>query len=352
MIDTPDKLTALLPRLLAAPWLALDTEADSLHAYPEKLCLLQFSLPGTDELVDPLAGLDLAPLWAALNGRDLLLHGADYDLRLLQEHHAFRPHAVFDTMIAARLLGCPKFGLSDLVKEFLGVTLEKGPQKANWGLRPLSPRMATYAQNDTHYLHSIAELLAARLAEQGRLEWCRETCARLIEDCAIPAMADPDREWRVKGSFKLSRPELAVARELWHWRESEARRANKPPFFILSHDTLQAVAAGAVSGADLPALLPRHLSPRRNAGIMEAVRRGLAVPPADHPQFLRGVAYHPTRTEQQRFDKLKQHRDQRAVELGIDPTLIAPRLTLELLSRDGSTAVGDLMKWQRELMLL
>lgn len=352
MTDTPEKLAAFLPRLLTAPWLALDTEADSLHAYPEKLCLLQFSLPGTDELVDPLAGLDLAPLWAALDGRDLILHGADYDLRLLAEHHAFRPHAVFDTMIAARLLGCPKFGLSDLVLQFLGVTLEKGPQKANWALRPLSPRMADYAQNDTRHLKPLADLLAAQLAEKGRLEWCRESCARLVVDCAIPSPPDPEREWRVKGSAKLARAELAVVRELWHWRESEARRANKPPFFILSHEVIVALAIAAARGEPTHTLLPRHLSPRRLEGIGTAVRAGLAVPEADQPVILKGVAYHPSRAEQQRFDQLKQRRDLRAVELGIDPTLIAPRLALELLSRNGSTSAGDLMKWQRELLAL
>ena len=350
MIQTPEALGALLPRLRDSPWLALDTEADSLHAYPEKLCLLQVSLPGADELIDPLARLDLAPLWETFAGRDLILHGADYDLRLLNEHHAFRPHAVFDTMIAARLLGCAKFGLSDLVGQFLGITLEKGPQKANWAMRPLSPRMAAYAQNDTRHLKPLVDILETQLREKGRLDWCRETCARLIVECARPSVPDPDREWRIKGSFRLGRPALAVLRDLWRWREAEARLANKPPFFIMNHDMLVALAAAAVNGTDTRTLLPRHLSPRRAEGVAAAIQSGLAVPVAAQPEFLRNEAYHPSRAEQQRFDELKRKRDECANTLGIDPTLIASRLTLELLSRRDSTASADQMKWQRELL--
>src|SRR6266478_2999498 len=130
VINTDQKLEAFLPTLRAATWVAVDTEADSLHAYPEKVCLIQISTLSGDELIDPLARLNLDPLLDALSGHELLMHGADYDLRLLSKHHEFIPSAIFDTMLAARLLGVRQFSLCHLVEIYLGVKLEKGPQKA------------------------------------------------------------------------------------------------------------------------------------------------------------------------------------------------------------------------------
>src|SRR5208283_3616545 len=121
VIDTDAKLAAFLPALNSATWLALDTEADSLHAYPEKVCLIQISTVAGDRLIDPLASVDLDPLFAALNEHELIIHGADYDLRLLSKHHQFVPGAIFDTMLAARLLGLRQFGLGHLVEKYLGV---------------------------------------------------------------------------------------------------------------------------------------------------------------------------------------------------------------------------------------
>jgi ribonuclease D len=124
----------------------MDTEADSLHAYPEKLCLIQISISGADELLDPLAKMDLKPLLEVFRRHELIVHGADYDLRLLRKSCGFVPTTIFDTMLAARLLGCREFGLTNLVSKCLGVKLEKGPQKANWARRPLTERMEVYAR--------------------------------------------------------------------------------------------------------------------------------------------------------------------------------------------------------------
>src|SRR5881628_2119121 len=131
MIDTEPKLKAFLGELRAATWVAVDTEADSLHAYPEKVCLIQISTASGDELIDPLTRVNLDPLLDALAGHELIMHGADYDLRLLRKHHEFVPSAIFDTMLAARLLGLRQFSFSHLVEHFLGVKLEKTSQKAN-----------------------------------------------------------------------------------------------------------------------------------------------------------------------------------------------------------------------------
>ena len=349
VIDTADRLSEFLPRLRAAEWIALDTEADSLHAYPAKLCLLQFSIPGADELVDPLADLDLAPLWETLRGRELLLHGSDYDLRLLREHHSFVPHAIFDTMIAARLLGIMRFGLQDLVSQTLSVVLEKGPQKADWAQRPLTERMENYARNDTCFLHPLVSKLREQLVAKGRLTWCEESCAALVAECAIVPPPDPER-WRIKGAARLTRSEMAVLRELWLWREREATRCNRPPFFILSHDALLDLSIAAVDDAPLDPLLPRRFAPHRREGVLQAVTRGLILPPDECPVVVRGATHHPTEGERSRFDRFKAQRDRQATELGLDPTIIASKQTLELLSRKNSEPTKLLQGWQRELM--
>ena len=245
VIDTDEKLAAFLPQLATAAWIALDTEADSLHAYPEKLCLIQISIVGHDVLIDPLARVNLAPLFGILSQHQLILHGADYDLRLLRKYCGFVPTAIFDTMLASRLLGCREFGLVNLVAKYLGAKLEKGPQKANWARRPLTPRMAEYARHDTLYLKPLTDLLTAELTAKGRLEWHRQACARLIADATEVHAPDPNEVWRVKGSHLLPPPALAVLRAIWHWREQEAIASNRPPFFILSPDAMVGLAAEA-----------------------------------------------------------------------------------------------------------
>jgi ribonuclease D len=350
VVDTEEKLADLLPILTAAAWVAVDTEADSLHAYPEKVCLIQISTAEGDRLVDPLAGLNLEPFLAALAGHELIMHGADYDLRLLSKHHEFIPKAIFDTMLAARLLGLRQFSLGHLVEQFLGVKLEKGPQKANWARRPLTERMESYARNDTRYLKPLADRLGAELKARGRLEWHREACAQLIRDSSRPRSSDVDSAWRVKGSHALDRRGLAVLRELWQWREGEAVAANRPPFFILSHELLVDLAAAAAAGRPLNPLFPAHLSPRRRAGMEKSVARALALPPQEHPQLLRPKGRRPSEPERRRFLELQRRRDLRAAELGLDPTLIASRATLSDLAHDWDKHAADLMTWQRKLL--
>jgi ribonuclease D len=350
VIDTRDKLAAFLPALRLAEWTALDTEADSLHAYPEKLCLLQITLPGRDELIDPLAGIDLSPLLGTLSQRELLLHGADYDLRLLYRAYEFVPQSVFDTMSAARLLGHTEFSLAVLANQWLGVQLEKGPQKADWARRPLTDRMVEYARNDTRYLKPLADCLRAKLELKGRLAWHGEVCVRLVADCAKPRMIDTDQIWRLKGADKLDRRGLAVLRELWKWRDQEAVAANRPPFFVLKHETLVLVAHAAVSAQPVLLLLPPRLAPNRRAGLMAAIERGLSLTAKEWPEFNRFTSRRSRPEEKRRFEELRQKRDRVAGELGIDPSLIASRATLSLLAEDRAAHQSELMNWQRGLM--
>jgi ribonuclease D len=350
VIDTNDKLANFLPALRAAKWVAVDTEADSLHAYPEKVCLIQISIAEADRLVDPLANLDLNHLLDALKGHDLLMHGADYDLRLLWKHHRFTPRSVFDTMLAARLLGQRQFSLNALVAHYLGLTLDKGMQKADWARRPLTERMETYARNDTRHLKPLADKLKLELQQKGRLAWHEESCAWQVTDCARDIEPDAHTVWRTKGSHLLSRPALAVLRELWQWREQEALGGNRPPFFVLAHETLTQIAIAATDSRQIEPLLPRRFSDRRRESLRKAIARGLALPATHHPEILRFTSRRLTETERRRLAELERHRDAHATRLDLDPSLIAPRATLLDLARHGDKHMPELMRWQRELL--
>jgi ribonuclease D len=350
VIDNEPKLYDLTTRLRESPWIALDTEADSLHAYPEKICLIQITTPQGDELIDPLAGIQLAPLFEVLRGHELIMHGADYDLRLFRKHHNFVPSAVFDTMLASRLLGHTQFGLTNLVAQYLNVTLDKGSQKADWAKRPLTERMEAYARNDTHFLKELSDLLKTDLMAKGRLSWQQESCARLIADCSQIRPPDPDSVWRVKGSNKLSPAALAVLREVWQWRENEAVTANRPPFFILRHEDLIAIAVAATNGKPVEPLIPPRFSDRRFQTLMAAIKTGLAVPPQQQPQPLRSINRRVSDATKKRIEALQKVRDARAKELGIDPTLIASRAVLIDLAEDWNKHEKELMNWQRELL--
>ncbi len=350
MIDTQEKLFEFLPVVKSAAWIAIDTEADSLHAYPEKVCLIQISTVAGDRLVDPLADINLDPLLDALDAHELIFHAADYDLRLLRKHHEFTPSAIFDTMLAARLLGERQFGLSNLVEKFLGVKLDKGSQKADWARRPLTEKMEIYARNDTHHLKPLADKLKAELVAKNRLAWHQESCARLIADCSKPPRVDEDSIWRIKGSTFLERGALAVLRELWHWREREAIAANRPPFFVLAHETMIAIAVAVSEHKPIEQLIPTRMHPRRKESLSETVRVAQAVPPEKFPQVIRHVSQRPSEAEFRRFREIEKIRDKNAHELAIDPTLIASKATMGDLARDWEKFSPDLMNWQRDLL--
>jgi ribonuclease D len=350
VIGEQKQLDQIVPTLERSAWIAIDTEADSLHAYPEKLCLLQISSPSGDYLVDTLANLDLGPLLSTLRTHQLILHGADYDLRLLRKTFNFIPEKIFDTMIAGRLLGYEQFGLQALVQRHLGITLEKGPQKMNWARRPLTTRMEEYARSDTRYLKQLADALQKELEEKGRLLWHKESCEQLIKDCADLPTVNVDNQWRIKGSDRLDPRGLAVLRELWKWREKEARAANKPPFFVLNHDLMLSLAHQAEKIENIETLLPPKLSSRRKEAILNAIAHGKCLPSEQLPKKRIHSIYQPTMEEQRRFNTLRNARDKRATDLQIDPTLIASRSTLVLLSQDWNTYKRDLMNWQLQLL--
>lgn len=347
LIDTAEALARLAERVSCAPWIAVDTEADSLHAYPERLCLLQISLPGADELVDPLAGVDLAPLFEAMAGRELLFHGADYDLRLLSRTHGFVPARVFDTMIAATLLGEARVGLAALAERLLGARIDKHGQKANWARRPLTRQLLGYARDDTRHLEPLARVLRARLEAAGRLGWHEESCARLVEECRRPRTIDPDRVWRLAGSERLGPRGLAVLKALWHWREAEALAACRPPYFVVSHERLVELAAAASGPGPFGSRHLGALGPARSLSLRRAVEAALEAAPETWPQPATRSAS-PRRAGGPAADRLRQRRDRVAAALGLDPSVVASRAVLDRLAADPEAP--DVMEWQRALL--
>ncbi len=347
MITTPPALAELVAQLTPLDRLGLDTEADSLHCYREKLCLIQIGLSDDDVLVDPLADLDLTPLFRVLETREPILHGADYDLRLLHRVGHTGTRRIFDTMIAARLTGATAFSYSALVAEHFGVTLTKGSQKANWALRPLSPAMEQYARNDTRYLIPLAEKLDAQLDRLKRREWFDQSCARAVASAKILRERDEENAWRIAGSSKLDPRESAILRELWQWREKEAGVVDKPTFHILRNEELVDAAARFAHG---DAVQVRHLRGGREKRFFEAAEKGMHLDESQWPQRPRGTRSRATPAEERRCAELKKKRDQVAEKIGLDPSLLAPRATLEQLAMEGDSALERLMPWQRELL--
>ena len=348
MIDTQAALAELGARIAGTDRVGVDTEADSLHCYHEKVCLVQVGLPGADELVDPLADLDMTPLLDALAGTEMVMHGADFDLRMLYRLGLGTPSRVFDTMIAARLTGAARYGYAALVAEHFDVTLPKGLQTANWALRPLAPRLAQYARNDTHYLLRLAERLEQRLADLGRLAWLEQSCRRAVAAARVIRQRDPETEWRVRGSHVLGPRASAVLRALWHWRENEARTIDRPPFHILSNADLVDAARRLDLGE---AASFRGLRGGRRARFSEAADGALALDQTEWPTRP-AVKARPrlTKAQDKRLAALRRTRDRASKELAIEAELIAPRAALERIATEGDAGLDALLPWQQALL--
>jgi ribonuclease D len=326
---------------------AVDTEGDSLHCYFEKLCLIQIGLPEQDVLIDPLEPLDFSRFNSILAQRRIILHGCDFDLRMLRRGTKFAPGEVFDTYLAARLVGLKEVGLASLVKETFGIDLPKSSQKANWARRPLTPAMIEYAINDTLYLIELAERLAQELRDKGRWEWFEESCQRAILAAGEDREKDPERIWKIPGSASLQGKELAVLRALWHWRDSEAQTVDRPSFQILRNEELIELAKSACEGREH---LPPGVHGTRRKRLATLLQEALLVPEAEWPERVRSVRNRPTSDQEQRMEQLKNRRDRVAEALQLDPGVVAPRQALERISREPETAGSILMRWQKQLL--
>lgn len=352
-IDNTGELEKAVKKLRSSKWIAFDLEADSLHSYPERVCLIQLGCESGAYLVDSLALTDLSLLLSELGKRELIIHGCDYDLRLLARQYQFRPQKVFDTKEAARMIGMRQFGLSSLTAEFFGVELEKSGQKADWSQRPLKDSLLDYARKDVAYLNPMKEMLEKKLRQLGRDDWHRQCCKRLIELYSRVEEPDTDAVWRIKGYAKLNRIGLSVLRSIWQWRDEEAVRLNRPPFFVLPHKKMVEIADLVSMKRPYVDLIPRKFPAKRRAGLLASIQSGLAVDSADRPR--REVrsskrARIPNGERVFSFEELRSHRDQLADRLDMDPTVIASRSDLEMMASNWYEAGKELMLWQWELM--
>jgi ribonuclease D len=345
LIADARQLSELIERLSPLPQIAIDTEADSLHSYFEKLCLIQISTETEDVLVDPLAEVDLRPLYEVLGDKRLILHGADYDLRLFNRGGYFPATDIFDTMIAARLCGYQELGLAALVSRHFDVNLSKASQKANWALRPLSEQMLDYAISDTKYLLPLAAILEKELRRLERWEWFIESRDRLVTAAREPRKRDEAQAWRISGSAALSPREQSILRVLWQWRDGEASAWDRPAFHVMGNADLIRIAAEAAGGKVNP---PQRMSGRRRKSFDVVLALALEIPESDWPVTVRVPRRRATREQMDRVEALKKIRDAAATTLALDPSILAPRSALEAAAFDPESPA--LMRWQRELL--
>lgn len=358
-VDSASGMANLLKAMDGVDTVFLDLEADSMHHYYAKICLIQILVAERCYLVDPLSEITLDGFLRKLAGKVLVLHGADYDLRMLYQASGFRPHKVYDTMLAAQLLGKPAFGLAALVNAYFGVTLKKDQQKADWSLRPLPPLMLQYGAQDTFFLPGLYEALTRELAEKNRLEWHDETCAELVKATANSKVVDLENTWRIDGSSKLYPRQLAALQALWKFRDQTAKDLDLPTYKVLPSDILLRFAlAVPPSGApeQVPSL-PSRLNPKIKSGFLDSYNESLELPEREWPQPLRlprKIAPSPSSTV---LNHLKTVRDKIAEDLKMDPSLLATKSTLTAVALTGANsrpkmmAAAKWMKWQESLLL-
>jgi ribonuclease D len=360
-IDTDSEFKTLIEDIKAADRISLDTEADSLHHYYEKVCLIQMSIGKTHYILDPLAETDLKDFLKQLAKKPLILHDADYDLRMMKSSFGFRPkNEVFDTKLAAQILGYTEFSLAALVKRFFDVTLPKHGKKSDWSRRPLSTAQIKYAFNDTRYLAQLADKLTRRLNKLNRLSWHKETCELMIAATGRDNNRDLENAWRIKGVSRLERKELALARSIWHWREKEAQKVDLPPFKIMVNHLILDLAVWAArypkKSLKYGPKLPRTCAGKRFEALQKAIRKGLKVPPNEWPKQRK-----PTHTRndvpdcRDRVLILRRECSRLAEELDIETSFLASRATLAAIARKRPKTTreimesGPMMRWQADI---
>jgi ribonuclease D len=352
LVTDQQTLDQLVERLSKETVLAFDLEADSLHHYTEKVCLIQVSTETETRLIDPLAPIDvraLAPIFANPAIKKVF-HGADYDMRSLYRDFGIEVSNLFDTMIASQFLGESEFGLAALLKKRFGVELDKRYQKADWSKRPLSPEMMEYAMKDTSLLINLYRQLEAELQAKGRLAWVEE------ESELVAGVRYANREGdlmclRFKGANKMKPRELAVLEELLRFRDEKAKAADLPPFRILSNDLIRELAEKQPrSNFELVGIhtMSSKLIERLGRGLLQAIAAGLAVPQNKLPQVQSGRRPVLDKLQDERVKRLKVWREAKSAELGLGVGLVANNTLLEALAEPGAAQSALLKRWQRE----
>jgi ribonuclease D len=356
LIEQHAQLAPLLAAIDKASEVVMDTEADNMYRFRVRVCLLQFYVGEEVFLVDALAPLDLGALWAGLAKKHLVMHGSDFDLRLLHDFCRFRAKSLFDTMLAAQLLGRSRIGLASLIEDNFGVKLDKDGQKANWSRRPITQKLLDYAALDVWYLPALRDLLTRELKKLGRLDWMEQQCKAQIE-AGVTGFAPPDvNDWRIGKSERLRSRGLGVLYAIWHWRQEQAQRLDTPPFKVCSNDFLLRLANAADQGDSPETLLSGVNLGKRHArliGSLEAaVRDGLDRDPRTLPRRPgRDPSHIPlTQAEIALLDRIKDERDKIASKISIEPTLIANRSQLSQIARAPGKLTDILLPWQASLL--
>jgi len=352
LIDTPEGLVGYLNTTRFGkgnPVCAIDTEADSLHRYRESLCLIQFAAGEDCLLMDPLAIQDLSALGGFLRRAVVWMHGADYDMTMLKRQFGDLPAKVYDTQIGARLLGERRFGLADLVLRYFGLELSKTSQKADWGKRPLTPKMVDYALNDVRYLLPMADKIVAELRAKGRYAWFEESCESARKKVFE---RDDSREdaWRIQGSGKFDPRSLACLRALWHWRDHEAALWDRPSFMVATNRQLIEWSSALAQRQALD--LPRHYRPDRLKRFRQLLQAVDALPESEWPARAKLQRRKRDRDFDRKVEGLIAMRDKAAAEFDIEGSLIASRAALEGVAAGEVQPSAVLLSWQLAILNL
>jgi len=313
------------------PSIAVDTEADSLHSYWHQTCLLQISSPEQDYVIDPLA-VDPAPLGAVFldPAVEKIMHAGENDVRVLKRDFAFGFANLFDTMVAARILAYPRWGLADLLRDAYDVVLDKRYQRYDWAQRPLPPEALHYASMDTHYLPALRAKLGRELHDGGHDEEAAEEFARIAATPPAERGFDPDDFWRVKGAYDLEPAQRPIVRELYRLRDEQARRMNRPPFRVMPDQTLVAVARVAPhTQAELEALagVSPFIAQRYGRALLAAVQRAAGRPPIRAERSGR-----PDEAALARYEALRAWRNARAAGRKVEGDVILANSVLKALA--------------------
>ena len=360
-IDSYDKLHEFAEHLLNCDRIALDTEAASFHRYSQRSCLVQVSTGAVDAIIDPMAVPDLSGLMAPLSSGDLLvvMHDADSDLRALDRDFALRVARVFDTRVAAQLLGEPGIGLAALLEKYLEITLDKRFQRADWSMRPLSADMVEYAVTDTKHLVALSDRLRGELLAGGRLEWAQEEFSLLPAVRWSPREQDPDAYLRVAGVRRLSPVQRTLARALYECRDTIAREMDRAPFRVMGNEHLVAIAAAeprTLSELSGVPRMPPSIVQRYGSRIVAALTDALSKPLVETSRRPARSREPHDPTVEERVSRLKALRSARALQYQIDPGVLFPNGTLVALARAWSgpqtdfDSVPSLRRWQRGVL--
>lgn len=329
MVATPEYLAYFRESIQGNARLAVDTESNSLYTYREQVCLIQVSTAQTDFLIDPLrlgnkAELDFLGEILADSNVEKVLHAAEYDVMVLKRDFGFTLSNIFDTMIASRILGCKHIGLGAILSERFGIEVNKSNQRANWGQRPLPPNLIQYAQLDTHFLLRLRDELHEELEKAGYLEEAYELFAEVCSAEWNGGHFDPDGFWHLSGARSLEPPALAILRELYLYREEQARQRDLPVFKVMSDEVLVLLAAAAPH--TLESMRQRRFSERHiqryGDGILRCVQRGLRASPPVPP---RKNNNHSDDLVLRRFEALHSWRKDRAAKRGVPSDVIMPK---------------------------